>query len=231
MILIPVKGFETAKQRLAPVLSLEERAILARTMLEDVLRALAASNGTAISLITSDESARQVALRFGCATIDDRKASSETEAVAMATRSCVERGVTSILVIPGDVPLIEAHEIHAVLDALPGPLSATPGIVLVPAHDGRGTNAALLCPPGILELRFGNDSFELHLRAAREATRHCRVLRLPGIGLDIDSPGDIAQLLRVETRTESQRLLHSWNVADRFEAHATSNRQAWRITT
>jgi 2-phospho-L-lactate guanylyltransferase len=218
MILIPVKGFTTAKQRLTPVLNGEERSILARAMLEDVLRALAdCSDRSPAALITSDPDAREAAARYGFGIIDDRKASGETGAVAIAARDCIERGVTSILVIPGDVPLVTAGEVCAVLEALPAP-NDEPGVVLVPAHDGRGTNAALLRPPGLFGLCFGNDSFEPHLRAAQEATPLCKVLELPGIGLDVDNPADLERLLRVETRTQSQMLLYAWNVPDRLLA-------------
>ena len=232
MILIPVKGFDRAKQRLASVLSAEERSALARTMLEDVLRSLAdCSNCLPVAVVTSDADVGQIVSRFGLEIIQDGGASSETEAVAAATRACIERGATNILVMPGDIPLVDAHEIRAVLDALPSSPDA-PGVVLVPAHDGRGTNAALLRPPGLFDLRFGNDSFEPHLRAAQESSRSCKVLYLPGIGLDIDNPTDLARLLDVGTRTESQRLLRAWSVPDRLQLAGRNDRiQSRRMTS
>ena len=41
------------------------------------------------------------------------------------------------------------------------------GSVLVPAADGRGTNAAFRRPANLFPLRFGNDSFKPHLAAAQ----------------------------------------------------------------
>ena len=229
VVLIPVKGFKTAKQRLASVLGPEERSILARAMLEDVLRSIAAcSDLPPQNLITGDPEAKRMALRFGLGIIEEREASSETQAVAMATQACIERGVRSVLVIPGDIPLVEAHEIRAVLDALPRQPEMH-GAVLVPAHDGRGTNAALLRPPGLIALQFGNDSFEPHLRAAQETGAALKVLRLRGIGLDIDNPADLAQLLEIETRTESQDLLRSWQAPERLQ-RTPNQPQAWRMT-
>jgi 2-phospho-L-lactate/phosphoenolpyruvate guanylyltransferase len=231
MILVPVKGFETAKQRLASVLSAGERSALARAMLEDVLRSLAkCGDRVPVTLISGDREAQRIANGFGFGIIEDPDAAGETQAVAAAIRACEERSISSVLVLPGDIPLVEGHEIHAVLDALPNPAGA-PGAVLVPAHDGRGTNAALLRPPGLFELRFGNDSFEPHLRAARETSQDCRVLRLPGIGLDVDNPADLRQLLQAETRTASQRLLRSWNVLERLQSlERDGRRKAWRMT-
>lgn len=231
MILIPVKGFTTAKQRLASLLSPVERSVFARAMLEDVLRALASCSGASpVAIITGDAGAQQVALRFGFDLIHDSDAAGETEAVAMATRVCIGRGVASVLVLPGDIPLVESREVKAVTSALSGPPDA-PGVVLVPAHDGRGTNAALLRPPGLFELRFGNDSFEPHLMAARKSGQACEVLHLPGIGLDVDNAADVVQLLRAGTRTESQELLHSWNVPQRLKSLAGREHPgAWSVT-
>ena len=224
VILIPVKGFGAAKQRLAPVLTGEERSALARTMLEDVLGALADGvDCPPVNVITSDSEAQQVAMRFGCGVISDGGATSETEAVAIATQACVDRSATAILVAPGDIPLVEGHEIRALLEALPE-RSKAPAAVLVPAHDGRGTNAALLRPPGLIGLRFGNDSFEPHLRAVKAKTEFVKVLRFPGIGLDIDNPADLVALLGVETRSRSQKLLQGWKVSERLLAGAG---EAW----
>jgi len=58
----------------------------------------------------------------------------------------------------------------------------------VPSLSGFGTNAVLLEPPDRMPLKFGEPSFDNHLLAARAAGIQPIVLRLPGIGLDIDAP-------------------------------------------
>src|SRR2546430_12409666 len=58
--------------------------------------------------------------------------------------------------------LITARELDQILKAAP-----VEGSVLVPAGDGRGTNAIYRRPAGLFPLRFGNDSFKPHLAAAR----------------------------------------------------------------
>ncbi len=100
-------------------------------------------------------------------------------------------------------------------------LKAAPeaGSVLVPAADGRGTNAALRRPCGLFPLRFGSDSFQPHHAAARATGRPCVVLdnaRLPGIALDIDRPTDLAQLLSFAMRTRTQKLLCQWELPARW---------------
>ena len=108
----------------------------------------------------------------------------------MATRLCVSRGIDSTLVIPADIPLIQAGELDQIFAHAPAE-----GSVLVPAADGRGTNAAFRRPANLFPLRFGNDSFKPHLAAAQATGKPCVVLQLPGIALDMDNPADLQQLL------------------------------------
>jgi 2-phospho-L-lactate guanylyltransferase len=77
----------------------------------------------------------------------------------------------------------------------------------VPSASGVGTNGVLLRPPAALSLTFGEPSFAAHLAAARRHELVTAVLRLPGLGLDIDTPDDLAALGARESRTRSGRLL------------------------
>lgn len=201
MILVPVKNLANAKQRLAQVLEQSSRTELAHAMLEDVLEALCESAADEISLVTSDPFALEIANQYGCAVIPDKSNLSETDAIDMATSACEARGIHSTLVIPADIPLIEAADIRSIHEAAP----AT-GTVLVPSADQRGTNAVLRRPAALFPLRFGNDSFLPHLSAAIATQRTCIVLSLPRIALDIDTPEDLQQLVNAPGGKRSQRL-------------------------
>ncbi len=201
MILIPVKNLAHAKQRLADVLDQPARTELAQAMLCDVLEAVASlTNRPEVALVTSDGFATGLARQFDFEVIPDNANLGETAAIAAATQLCESRGIESTLVIPGDIPLVTADELKKILLAAPAV-----GSVLVPAADGRGTNAALRRPAGLFPLRFGNDSFRPHLAAARATGKPCVVLALPGVALDVDTPSDLRQLAaaRGETRTQS----------------------------
>ena len=186
MILVPVKNLANAKQRLSPALEQSIRTQLAQAMLHDVLEALSDYD---VSLVTSDSFATELASQYGFAVIRDEANRSETDAITMATEVCESRGIGTTLVIPADIPLIEAAEIRAVYDSAP-----VRGTVLVPSRDKRGTNAVLRRPTALFPLRFGNDSFMPHLTAAIATNASCVVLSQPGIGLDIDTPDDLEQL-------------------------------------
>ena len=210
LILIPVKNLAQAKQRLAARLEPAARTELAQAMLLDVLETLNAwPNHPPIGIVTSDPFALGLAERFAFEVIPDRANRSETDAIEMATELCRWRGVSSTLVIPGDIPLVTVQELEAILDAAP-----PQGCVLVPAADGRGTNAAYRNPADLFPLRFGNDSFKPHLAAARATEKPCVVLSLPGIALDVDNPAELEQLASAPGETRSQRLARQWGFAE-----------------
>jgi 2-phospho-L-lactate guanylyltransferase len=143
----------------------------------------------------------ELAGRYGFEIIRDESNLSETDAIEMATRVCEARGIESTLVIPGDIPLIEAADIRAIYEA--GPDS---GSVLVPSKDKRGTNAVLRRPASLFPLRFGNDSFMPHLAVAIATNKSCVVLSLPRIALDIDRPEDLSELADAPGEKQSQLL-------------------------
>jgi 2-phospho-L-lactate/phosphoenolpyruvate guanylyltransferase len=201
MILLPVKNLANAKQRLAHVLEQASRTELAQAMLADVLDALAEAAADEVSLVTSDPFAIQLADHYRFAVIRDDSNQSETSAIEMATRACESLGIKTTLVIPADIPLIEAADIRAIYESAPAN-----GTVLVPSNDQRGTNAVLRIPAALFPLRFGNDSFMPHLVAAIAARKSCVVLSLPRIALDIDTPEDLQQLVNACGEKRSRRV-------------------------
>ena len=217
MILVPVKNLSAAKQRLAAVLSQSARTELAQAMLYDVVSALATWTGRpACALVTSDPFAMELARQYHFEIISDPANPGETGAIEMATQICVERGIDSTLVIPADIPLIQASELEQVAAHAPDA-----GTVLVPAADGRGTNAAFRRPANLFPLRFGNDSFKPHLAAAQATGRPCIVLQLPGVAVDVDNPEDLHRLLAHPGETRSQSLLRRWRSDGHYLATAT----------
>jgi 2-phospho-L-lactate guanylyltransferase len=210
VILVPIKNTASAKQRLASVLDQPARTQLAQAMLTDVLTTLHGwKNRPKVGIVTSDSYTMKLAAEYEFEVIPDPDNPGETGAIEMATRACVERGEDSTLVIPADIPLIEWWELEEIYKHAP-----PEGSVLVPAGDGRGTNAAFRRPANLFPLRFGNDSFKPHHAAAQGTGKPCVVLNLPGIAVDIDNPPDLRQLLSLPGDTQTQRLARSWNLPD-----------------
>ena len=206
MILVPVKNTSSAKQRLADILDQPSRTALAQAMLHDVLTTL--HNWKArppVAVVTSDPYAVKLASEYAFEVIPDPDNPGETGAIEIATRICVERGAGFTLVIPADIPLIEAWELEEILKQAPAE-----GSVLVPAADRRGTNAAFRRPADLFPLRFGNDSFKPHHAAAQATGKPCIVLNFAGIAVDVDNPEDLQQLAALPGETRAQRLLREY---------------------
>lgn len=211
MILVPVKNTSSAKQRLGAVLDRPSRTALAQAMLHDVLttlyhwQTLRENRRPAVAVVTSDPYAVNLASEYGFEVIPDPDNPGETGAIELATRICVERGIDSTLVIPADIPLIQAWELDEILKHAP-----VEGSVLVPAADGRGTNAAFRRPANLFPLRFGNDSFKPHHAAAQATGKPCIVLNLPGVAVDVDNPADLQQLISLPGETRAQHLAREY---------------------
>ncbi len=209
---VPVKDLANAKQRLIPTLSAPERRALAQAMLEDVLDALTAARFDVVRVVTRDDAVMELAERYRVPCLVESANRGHTEAVAFAQREAAAAGARHFLTVPGDVPCTTTGELKALGEAL----GDTPGVAFVPSLSGFGTNAVLLSPPEAMPLKFGEPSFSNHLEAARERGLAPVVLKLPGIGLDIDAPEDLSLLLERGLRTRSAELLQRLGVPHRL---------------
>ncbi len=197
--LVPVKELTEAKERLSPILSPDERHALAVAMLDDVLSALGqATRLERIALVTRDAHATKLAVRKGFEVVDEGSGQGLTDAVETGVRVCLDRGASSLAVIPGDIPLLTPDDIDSVIEH-----GTSHDVVIVPSWDSRGTNAILLEPPDVLPLRFSSWSFFPHVKAAKQAGLSYKVLRLPRVALDVDTPEDLARLMPKAMGTHS----------------------------
>jgi 2-phospho-L-lactate guanylyltransferase len=199
---VPVKEFAGAKQRLARLLTTEQRQALAAAMLEDVLAALVAAPLGGIMVNTVDPLATNLARRYGARVVTDGARDGHTGAVTAMARMLAAEGY-DMLTVPGDIPRVTAVEIAAVIEAA----RPAPSVTIVPAHDERGSNAVLCSPPLIMPLRFGDDSFLPHLASARTLGIEPTIIKLPGIALDIDQPEDVHALLQAQPAMYTRALL------------------------
>jgi 2-phospho-L-lactate guanylyltransferase len=212
---VPVKDLANAKQRLVGVLTATERRGLAQAMLEDVLAVLGVALPDSVFVVTTDADVMSLAHRYGAGCLVEAANRGHTEAVAFAQREAGATGAARFLTIPGDVPCVTAGEVKTVL----GALGDGGGAAFVPSVSGFGTNAAFLAPPDIMPLRFGEPSFANHVEVARQRGISPVVLGLPGLGLDIDAPGDLALLLERGAATRSATLLREWGIPARLGHH------------
>jgi 2-phospho-L-lactate guanylyltransferase len=107
----------------------------------------------------------------------------------------IARGATAVLVLPADLPAIDAAAVTAVIQAAtgPGPDGSARGIVaLVGDRHGSGTNALLVSPPDLIDPMFGPASRDLHRAAAHGMGAAFVELDGP-LSLDVDTPDDLVE--------------------------------------
>ena len=181
----------TAKSRLATILGPDERAGLALAMLADVLDACAeASLGGPVAVVDTS-SGRDLAATHGATVLADPERGMNA-AIAVGLAAAESAGAGAALVLPGDVPLVRADDLRALLEAAG---AAPRAVVLVPDRAGVGTNALLLRPPRIIDPAFGPNSAARHFAAARASGATALRVERPSLGLDVDTPADL-DLLR-----------------------------------
>ena len=188
--LLPVKSPKNAKQRLDGFLPAAHRETLAHLMYEHTIAALCRASGIdRVVVVTSDSEIAGHARGAGALVFEERQQSSHSHSADAACLRALELGATTVLLVPIDVPLVTAEDFSRLAAA------ARPGVVVVPSADGTGTNALVRTPPDVIESCFGPGSFRAHLEQAARKGVAAEVLRLPGLMFDIDTPGDVVELL------------------------------------
>lgn len=205
---IPVKQVTNAKQRLAGLLNAEERMLLFRAMVEDVLTAVEACVLIdRLIVVTDDEEVRELAAGYGAEIMAEPAVPGLIEAVTSAGERLAAEGVSTMVFLPGDVPMVTADELEIVLEGFG--VSDGREFLIVPANDLGGSNCVACSPPDCMKFGFGIDSFRKHLAIARELGIEPSVAKLPGIGLDVDTPSDLIDLMAaIEREPRESHTIH-----------------------
>ena len=191
---IPIKQLKDAKQRLSGLLSPEERKGLFQAMVEDVLTAVqACAFIDNIVVVTDDQAVSELAISYGAEIRPEPNLPGLIEAVTQTGRQLAREGVHCMLFLPGDVPLVTPEELEVVLEGFGSSEHAE--FMIVPALDLGGSNCVACTPPDCMSFGFGVDSFRVHLDIAKGQGIEPQVVSLPGIGLDIDTPSDVNELM------------------------------------
>jgi 2-phospho-L-lactate guanylyltransferase len=217
-LLLPIKDLQNAKQRLASVLTPNERFGLAQAMLADTVRALCGvQRAHKVFVITNYAPAIEIAAQHGWEILREEHQVSESASVDFASRLCAERGVVALLRLPLDLPLIQSSDI----DELLATECSAPSVVMVPSRDGTGTNAILRTPPALFPSHFGPNSFLKHCSEAERAGAKIIVRKNERLEMDVDDEADLRALLQHDLRnTATGNWLEESGVAVRFRARA-----------
>ncbi|HET7028692.1 MAG TPA: 2-phospho-L-lactate guanylyltransferase [Candidatus Limnocylindrales bacterium] len=201
---IPVRSLEGAKTRLGHVLDAEERRDLVARLLRRTVGAARQAGVADIVVVSEDDATRALAAAAGARAIGQRRRGLNA-ALGVGRDAALDAGAATLVVLPGDLPLVDGESVAALFAAARPPAASDTDsltdadeavVVLVPDRHGRGTNALLLRPPDVIAFAFGADSRATHARLAAEAGARYVELESP-LSIDLDTPED---LLLVEDR-------------------------------
>jgi 2-phospho-L-lactate guanylyltransferase len=216
-LLLPVKNLSNAKKRLIGVLTPEERFALAGAMLADTIRAVRGVRcADKIFVVTNYAPVMRIAEENRWEILREDRQISESHSVDAASKICEQRGVTALLRLPLDVPLVQASDI----DDLLAVECEDRALVIVPSRDGTGTNAILRTPPTLFPSHFGRGSFAKHVGEAECIGARVIFRRNTRLEMDVDDEADLRVLLNNDlSGTETGRWLRESGVEARFRPH------------
>ena len=185
---VPVKDLRGTKSRLAPILDPGARAGLTLYMMGRVIVALREAGVEDVCVVSPDRIVLHEAQRRGAIPLA-QESRGLNPALDEGRRRALDLGASTLLVLPADLPLLDAEDVRAVLESAEGS-----SVIISPDGARSGTNALLLHPPDVLPFAFGLDSFEAHLEAARARGLEVRVCERSHLAFDLDTAGDLARL-------------------------------------
>ncbi len=182
-VLLPVKGFSDAKARLEPVLSAENRASLAAFTAAGVLEA---AEGVDTFVVCDNDEVAQWARERGAMVVRQH---------SVGLNGAVANGVDTatykrewVLIAHSDLPFPEALLSVIDLDLV------TTTVTIVPDRHLDGTNVLVIPARCGFTFHYGPESFSAHRAEAERIGLPVRVIQHEQLGLDIDTPEDLAKL-------------------------------------
>ncbi len=217
--IVPLKSLESAKRRLADVLSPEERRALMLAMARDVLTALARCRAlTGVLIVSRTPEADALAQAFGTERFMESPDANLSAALSQGAEYLRDhRSATGVMIIPADVPLIVPEEIEDILSGHGEVVGGERrGVTIMPDDEHLGTNGLICTPPTVIPFNFDGRSFRPHLAAAAEAGIRPRIVPSPRFALDVDTPQDLKALIERGPSTQTANFLDKSGLARRL---------------
>jgi 2-phospho-L-lactate guanylyltransferase len=192
-IIVPHRGLEAAKTRLAPSLSPEERIMLASQLLQRVLKVTRQVSDDVV-VISPSRALAEIVEPSGARLVVQR-GMGLNEGLEQARFDALVDDIETLVVLHGDLPNLQAGDVETLISALPD--GDAPAVAIAPDRAGTGTNGLVLRPPGVIRFRFGAASFAKHLEEVERAGVPLVAVNRAGLSFDLDTPEDLVRWLEL----------------------------------
>jgi 2-phospho-L-lactate guanylyltransferase len=191
-VVVLIKDFNSAKQRLQPALSPRSRRALAKRNAKLAVRAAWA--GDHVLVVAGGEQVAELAAKWGAEVLLEPRAEGQNVAARRGINRAIEGGAGAVLLLSSDLPLVTADAVRGLLDE--AERHESPVAMAAPAVGRGGTNALYLRPPDAIGLHFGDDSLAKFLHEAETRGVAFVIHHSDAMALDVDEPADLARLRR-----------------------------------
>ncbi|MGH7918416.1 MAG: 2-phospho-L-lactate guanylyltransferase [Candidatus Dormibacteraceae bacterium] len=191
-VVVLVKDFGHAKQRLRPALTPPQRRELAERNAR--LALAAAQAGDHVLAVCAGEDGVALARNAGVEWALEDEPAGQNPAARRGIGRALAQGADAVLLLSSDLPLVTRGAIAELLEearAMP-----RPAVLAAPATGRGGTNALFLSPPDAIDLHFGDDSLGKFERDARARGVAFALHERAVLALDLDEPSDLEELAR-----------------------------------
>lgn len=204
-VIVPVKCFELAKQRLAGPFTPEARQSISRAMAEWTLRELTAMQGVnGVLVVTAERRLHGLVRECGFdLEVEPDDSAGLNAALTHAVARLRARKVSDVCIVHSDIPLFTAGELQKVLEVHRAGRKRQ--MTMVTDSTGQGTNVRMCRPPDAVPCLYGPRSAYRHEVRARLACVHVARLTSPTLSLDLDYCEDISAILQVPSPPAAQQ--------------------------
>ncbi|MBJ7458541.1 MAG: 2-phospho-L-lactate guanylyltransferase [Thermoleophilaceae bacterium] len=190
-VILPIKPFDDAKERLATGLAAEQRRLIAEAMVRDVIAALGRTKEVdGIVVVSAEPKLTEIAAGTADAVIADAR-TGHSDAAMAGVAWAIEHDFDRVVMIPGDCPLLNPEELD---DLIARTREDRIQFAVVPDRMGTGTNALVVAPPDAAEPSFGPDSRQRHIAMGLAAALRVAEHEVPSLALDLDTADDLLEL-------------------------------------
>jgi 2-phospho-L-lactate guanylyltransferase len=190
-VILPIKPFDDAKERLATGLDPQARKTIAEAMVRDVLAALAGAREVdAVLVVSAEPKLTEIAEGVATAVIADER-TGHSDAARAGVAWAIEHGCDKVVMLPGDCPLLDPQELD---DLIVRTREDRVEFVVIPDRMGTGTNGLVIKPPDAVAPAFGPGSRQRHIALGLAAGRRTAEHEVPSLALDLDTQDDLLEL-------------------------------------
>jgi 2-phospho-L-lactate/phosphoenolpyruvate guanylyltransferase len=189
-VIVLIKDFDSAKQRLSPALGASSRRALARNNAR--LAVGAAAPGDHVLVVTGADEVAELAASWGAEVLVEPREEGQNVAARRGIDRAMRGGADAVLLLSSDLPFVTEAAVRDLLHS--AALLTAPLAVAVPAVGRGGTNALYLRPPDAIGLHFGHESLAQFRADAEQRGVRFALFESKAMALDLDEPADLARI-------------------------------------